>query len=128
MVVLVGGKVSLLSLHVSGRYGWATRTIGAVDPARRVELERGGRTARMTADDSRPLFQINAANEVEVDSGVKDRPLILWGWMESHSENQPVPGPHIAIHGRAQDDGEWRSLVVHLERVPALVAALTEAA
>ncbi len=68
-------------------------------------------------------------DELEVETGVHGRTLRLWSWMESHSADYPTPGPHLAIHGLPQKKGgEAQSLVIHLEHVPALVAALTRAA
>ncbi|MCZ2816888.1 hypothetical protein [Modestobacter sp. VKM Ac-2984] len=59
-------------------------------------------------------------------SGVADRRLTVWGWFDSHSGTAPEPGPHVALHGIPQLGGPAASLVVHLDQLPALIAALTD--
>ena len=68
------------------------------------------------------------AHEIQVESVVAGRQLPIWSWMESHSSTGPTPGPHLAINGIPQAGGTPESLVVHLQQVPALPAALTAAA
>ncbi len=60
-------------------------------------------------------------NAAFVSTGVGDRGLEIGAWMESHSHDGGR-GAHLVI--REQFDSA--PLVVHLSRVPALVAALTE--
>lgn len=63
--------------------------------------------------------------EAVVPTGVGDLGLLISGWMESHSP-EGGRGAHLAVRQA------WRQaappLVVHVSRVPALVAALTEMA
>jgi hypothetical protein len=83
----------------------------------------------MTASSPRvPLFTVDAAGAYHVPSGVGDRSLEVWQWLDSHSMTTPDPGLHLAIHGLPQKDGSRQTLVVKLEQVPALIAALTAAA
>lgn len=63
--------------------------------------------------------------DCRLTSGVGDRRLTVWGWFDSHSGDEPEPGPHLAIHGVPQPGGTATSLVIHLDQLPALVAALT---
>ena len=65
--------------------------------------------------------------DVQVLTGVADRSLTLWGWFESHSGDDPQPGPHVALHGLGQT-GSLTSLVVRVDQIPALVAGLTHLA
>jgi hypothetical protein len=58
-------------------------------------------------------------------SGVGDRRLTVWGWFDSHGGDEPEPSPHVAIQGIPQPGGTATSLVIHLDQLPALVAALT---
>lgn len=70
---------------------------------------------------------LDGDHEIQLRTGVGDRRLTVWPWMESHSMSAPSPGPHLAICGIPQVGGQATSLVVHLDQVPALVAALTAA-
>lgn len=68
----------------------------------------------------------SGSSDVRLQTGVGDRRLAVLGWVDSHSGPSPEPGPHVAIRGVPQTGGPPTSLVIHLEQVPALVAALTE--
>ena len=70
----------------------------------------------------------HGSSEIVVRSGVLDRSLRVWTWLDSHSASTPTPGPHVAINGLPQREGSPETLVVHLDQVPALVAALTASA
>jgi hypothetical protein len=82
----------------------------------------------MTAEPTRPLFSTDETGTRQVATGVGDRRLKIWQWTDSHSFATPDPGPHIAVHGKPQQEGRAQSWVIALDQVPALVAALTAAA
>ncbi len=67
-----------------------------------------------------------AADDVElsVGSGVDDHELLAVRRFDSHMGPVPQPGPYVALVGRSQDGAPPAQLVVAVEQVPALVAAL----
>jgi hypothetical protein len=82
----------------------------------------------MTAASQAPLFTVDETGAHHVLSGVGDRQLTVWQWVDSHSMVGSDPGPHLAIHGKPQKEGPAQTLVIELQQVPALIAALTSAA
>lgn len=63
--------------------------------------------------------------EALVPTGVGDQGLVVSGWMESHTA-EGGRGAHLALSPFR--GGDARPLVVHVSRVPQLVAALAEVA
>jgi hypothetical protein len=61
----------------------------------------------------------NEYAEVRIDSGVRDRSLVVEGWFASHAD-RGTPGPHL--HLRTDDAG---AMVIRTDQIPALVEALS---
>ena len=63
--------------------------------------------------------------ELTVRSGVDDNELLVVSRFDSHMGPVPQPGPYVALVGRPQSGGPATQVVIAVEQVPALVAALT---
>ena len=63
--------------------------------------------------------------ELSVACGVDDNDLLVVSRFDSHMGPVPQPRPYVALVGKPQGGGPSTQLVVAVEQVPALVAALT---